>query len=155
MTEMLERDKVQMDKVGHYHPDFTRPEVPGEEHYIPLGSYINKAMSSVCAAFTYDFDAHGGAVGTITLGSLPAGVVVTGVIADVLDSVAGGAGITFAVKINGSTIVAATDPTAWTGAVALTTVPKKTINLSSVFLDIAVDDATAGKVRFLLQYVMP
>lgn len=155
MTEMLARDKAQMDKVGFYHPDFTRPEVPGSGHYIPLGSYIDKGMTSVCAAFTYDFAVHGGAITPdILLGTLPAGVVVTSVTTDVLTNVVG-AGTAWELKINGSVIVTIADPTVLTGAQNQTTTAKKTINQSSVLLNINTAVTTAGKVRFLVQYVMP
>jgi hypothetical protein len=155
MTEMLARDKAQMDKVGFYHPDFTRAEVPGSGHYIPLGSYIDKGMTSCCAVFTYDFSVHGGAITPdIALGQLPAGLVVTGVITDVITPVTG-TGTKWILKVNGSVVTTIADPTALTGAAVQTATAKKTINQSTVYLNI--DDAvtTAGKVRFLVQYVMP
>jgi hypothetical protein len=155
MTEMLARDKAQLDKVGYYHPDFTRAEVPGSEHYIPLGSYINKALSCVCAAFTYDFDAHGGAISPdIVLGTLPAGVVITHVTTDVLTPVTG-TGTVWSLKVNGSTITSIAAPLAMTGAENQTTIAKKTISTSTVALNIDTAVTTAGKVRFLVQYVMP
>lgn len=155
MTEMLARDKAQLDKVGYYHPDFTRAEKPGAEHYIPLGSLINKGMTSCCAEFVYNFDVHGGAITPdILLGSLPAGVVITNVTTDVLTNVVG-AGTAWELKINGSVIVTIADPTVLTGAQNQTTAAKKTINQSSVLLNINTAVTTAGKVRFLVQYVMP
>jgi hypothetical protein len=155
MTDMLARDKAQLDKVGYYHPDFTRAEVPGTEHYIPLGTYINKALTSVCVAFTYDFAIHGGEITSdIALGTLPSGVVVTHVTTDVLTPVTG-AGTVWALKVNGSTIATMATPLALTGAENQTTIAKKTINTSTVALNIDTAVTTAGKVRFLVQYVMP
>lgn len=158
MTEMLARDKAQLDKVGYYHPDFTRVEVPGSEHYIPLGTYINKGLTSVCSMFTYDFAVHGGAITPdIALGTLPAGAIVVGVLTDVLSAVTTSDLVNvpaFGLKVGTTAVASILDATALSGVAIQTATPVKTANTSAVALNIDTAVVSAGKVRFIVQYVM-
>jgi hypothetical protein len=156
MTQMLASDVTQLDKVGYYHPDFTRSGVPGANHYIPLGSYLALGMTSLAVAYTYDFAAHGGAITPdIALGQLPAGAIVTSVLTDVLTSVTIAAGSTWALKVGSAVVASIADPSALTGVEAQTTTPLKAPITSAVALNIDVAATTAGKVRFIVQYLMP
>lgn len=156
MTQMLASDVAQLDKVGYYHPDFTRSGVPGANHYIPLGSYLALGMTNMAVAFTYDFAAHGGAITPdIVLGQLPAGAVVTGVVTDVITPVTIAVGSTWAFKVGSTAVVSIADPSALAGVEAQTVTLVKAANTSTVALNIDVAATTAGKVRFIVQYLMP
>ena len=155
MKTMLASDKVALDKVGNYHPDFTRPGVPGADHFIPLGSYIASGMSCQAIAFTYDFAIHGGAISPdIVLGKLPAGAIVVHAWSDILSPVTIAVGSAWALKVGADSIFTIADPSTMAGIVAHTVTPVKAANTSAVALNIDVAATTAGKVRFIIQFLL-
>ncbi len=110
---------------------------------------------SRCASILWDFAEEGGAQADYSLGrKLPAGAIVTRCTADTQTDVTGGADF-----------LVSAGATALTTAAALTTAGLTTLSLpanavkvsteSELKITIGTADATAGKVRFFVEYLLP
>ena len=107
------------------------------------------------ASFLYDYSADGGAVGTYNSGiSLPANAVVTKVYTDEQSAVAGATSITL--KAGSTALTGAMDLTASSGlqspALAGAAAGIKLASASELNIAIASAAATAGKVRFAVEF---
>lgn len=110
-----------------------------------------------CDSFLYDFEKDGGTASTDVefKRSLPAGAIVKGITADIQTAVTGAVDAT--IDAGSTSLTAATDLTALSGiaTIALTdTDGIKLTEASELKLAIATA-ATAGKVRFFVEYLMP
>ena len=111
-----------------------------------------------CESVLYDFDNDGGATGTISFGRiLPEGAVVVRVFSNEITAVAGATDIDL--KAGSTDLITAVDLTADAGfqSRALTGAADG-IALSAdaeLKMDINTAAATAGKVRFFVEYLLP
>lgn len=109
------------------------------------------------AAVTYDFSIDGGAVGTYLFGTqLPAGAIVTNVWTEELTAVTGADAVTF--KAGSTALTAALDFTGDAGiqsrALAGSAAGIKVSSASELQIAIATNAATAGKVRFYVEFMI-
>lgn len=109
------------------------------------------------AKFTYDFTSSGGAVSSITLGSLPDLAIVTGGHAEVVVPVESSGSATVALGLTGNTdaFVAATAKTALTLNTVLATsndLPLKMAGDTDVLATIATAALTGGKINLFVEY---
>jgi hypothetical protein len=155
MSEIRKIDKEKLDGFSRYTPALYHAELPGERAMVKIGSYLDKALSSVAVEAVYDFARHGGEAGTFRLGTyLPAGAIVTDVITDTLTAVESLGLPEFALKLDTATVVTIADATALSAVEKQTVAPKKAASRSELCLEVGTD-ITAGKVRFIVQYLLP
>lgn len=110
-----------------------------------------------CESCTWDYSVDGGAVGTISFGRLlPAGALVTKVYTDEQTAVTAATSITL--KAGSTALTAALDLTASSGvqspALAGSAAGIKIATASELNIAIATTAATAGKVKFYVQYLL-
>lgn len=111
-----------------------------------------------CESVTYDFDQDGGAVGTVKFGRhLPEGAVVVRVLSDEQTAVTGATDVDL--KAGSTDLVTALDLTVDAGIQSRTLSGSVAgIKLSAdaeLQIDINTNPATAGKVRFFVEYLLP
>lgn len=128
---------------------------------------VLNAGGTRCESALYDFAVDGGAVGTINLGrNLPAGAIVTDVYFDVLTAATSGGLADFKLTAGSTDIMAATDFDDATDGVDAAGLKKlsalngsaaaiKISTESELQLDIVTAALTAGKIRFLVKYLLP
>lgn len=114
--------------------------------------FATQSMSAV-----YDFSVDGGAVGTYLFGvSLPANAMVVRVFTDEQTAVTGATDITL--KAGSTALTGSIDFTASSGtnsqALASSATAIKLSSASELQIAIATNPATAGKVRFHVEYLM-
>jgi hypothetical protein len=111
---------------------------------------------SRCESVLYDFSEDGGATGDINFGRLlPNGAIVKAITADVQTAVTGATDPVL--KAGSTSLTAATDLTALSGIATIALTDTDGIKLtadSELKLTIATA-ATAGKVRFYFEYLLP
>jgi hypothetical protein len=105
----------------------------------------------------WDYALDGGAVGDISFGrSLPAGAIVVRVVTDELAAVTGATSITL--KAGATSLTGALDLTGSSGtngqALASSATAIKVASSSELLITIATNAATAGKVRFYVEYLL-
>lgn len=109
----------------------------------------------------YDFSVDGGAVSTISLGrNIPAGAIVTNIITDELTALTSDGAATVQVKAGSTALTdALAFDTAFTGAdthaLASSAEAIKVSAESEISIAIATAALTAGKLRVIVQYVLP
>lgn len=111
----------------------------------------------------YDFTQDAGAVGDVTFGAyLPAGAIVTAVIADVLTAVTSAGSATVALKAGSTALTGATAKAslaAGCGTIALassaTAIKPSATAATELAITIATAALTAGKIRFTVLFVVP
>lgn len=108
-----------------------------------------------CQTCLWDFSSDGGAVGSITFGvSLPANAVITRVFSDEQTAVTGATSITL--KAGSTSLTGAIDFTGDSGiqsrALAGSAAGIKLSSASELQIAIASVAATAGKIRFMVEY---
>lgn len=111
-----------------------------------------------CESVLYDFAEDGGAVGTVSFGRrLPAGAIVVRVFSDEITAVTGANDVDL--KAGSTDLITAVDLTADAGlqsrALAGSADAIKISAESELQLDINTNPATAGKVRFFVEYLLP
>ncbi len=111
-----------------------------------------------CESVLYDFDEDGGAVGTINFGRrLPEGAIVVRIFSDEITAVADANDIDL--KAGSVDLITAVDLTADVGlqsrALAGAVDAIKISSESELKMDINTTAATAGKVRFFVEYLLP
>lgn len=112
------------------------------------------------ASVLYDFSVDAGAVGTLTFGRvLPAGAIVTKIVADELTNVTSGGSATLQLKAGSTNLTGAVAIADFAGltapALAGSAAAIKLAAASELSLAIATAAVTAGKVRFLVEYLLP
>jgi len=112
------------------------------------------------ASVLYDFSVDAGAVGTLTFGRvLPAGAIVTKIIADELTNVTSGGSATVQLKAGSTNLtgaIAIADLAGLTApALAGSVAAIKLSAASELSLAIATAALTAGKVRLCVEYMLP
>lgn len=106
---------------------------------------------------TWDFDTHGGAVGTINLGNLPTGFVVTHVYASAVTAPVGGGTLVVGEDNSGDAdgyftdldALAVATPLIGTGALVSSTPHKVVSTYDGVLVTIGTTAYTAGKIDFV------
>jgi hypothetical protein len=128
---------------------------------------INKREEAVlnkggnrCDSVVLDFSSDGGAIGTFSTSRLlPAGAVVTQVIADELANVTSGGSATIKLQAGSTDLIAATAIASFAGltapALAGSAAAIKLAAESELKIVVATAALTAGKVRFFVRYVLP
>lgn len=112
-------------------------------------------FSKQAACVTYDFSVDGGAVGTYLFGTnLPANAIVTSVKSEELTAVTGADSITL--KAGSTALTGAIDFTGDAGiqnrALAGSAAGIKVTSSSELQIAIATNAATAGKIRFMVEF---
>lgn len=118
---------------------------------------VLNAGGARCESVLWDFSLDGGAVGDISFGrKLPAGAIVTRVVTDELTAVTGADEITL--KAGSTSLTGALDLTASSGVngqtLAGSATAIKVASASTLLITIATNAATAGKVRFYVEYLL-
>lgn len=111
-----------------------------------------------CDTFVWDFSTDGGAVGDLTFGrTLPANAMVVSLLTEELTAVTGATDIT--IKAGSTALSGSIDFTADAGiqsrALAGSAAGIKLSATSEYTLTVATNAATAGKVRFYVEYLLP
>jgi hypothetical protein len=135
------------------------PGKPALVSGVKLGDLIEESLSSLSVVkdAVYDFDTHGGAIGSVSLGLVvPAGAIITKLYTNV-DPVLASAGLaTVEIKANGSSLKAATafDDASYIGAQEHALAAPVLVSADSELnIDIAVADLTAGKMRIMVEFI--
>lgn len=109
-----------------------------------------------CESVLYDFSEDGGAAGDVDFGRLlPEGAIVKSITCDIQDAVTGATDAIL--KAGATSLVAATDLTALSGiaTIALTDTDGIKLSVESELKLTIATPATAGKVRFFVEYFLP
>jgi len=114
-------------------------------------------LTSVSVEALYSFVVHGGAITPdINLGVfLPDGAIVTDVLTDVIEPVTSLGTPELLLKLGSEPVVAVLDATLLTGVNKEDVAPAKATDKTELKLDINTAAVTAGKVRFIVQYLLP
>jgi len=113
-----------------------------------------------CDSVLYDFASDAGAVGTVSFGRvIPAGAIVIKVVADELTNVTSGGSATIKLQAGSTDLTGATAIADFAGltspALASSAAAIKLSVDSELKIAIATAALTAGKVRFLVEYLLP
>lgn len=120
---------------------------------------LNKGGSR-CDSVLFDFSSDGGAVGSISFGRiLPAGAVVTQIIADELTNITSGGSATIQLLAGSTALTGATAIASFSGltapALAGSAAAIKLSAASELRIAIATAALTAGRLRLFVRYVLP
>jgi hypothetical protein len=146
--------------LGQSQPALNDPTKPYATSNVLLGDLMDQLFQNreYTVEATYDFDADGGAQGTIVLNkAFPAGAIVTRLVTRAETALAG-AGASVAIEIGASVLKAATayDDASYTG-LKFQTLANPVLVAAAGNLEWVISgaDLTDGKMRIMVSYILP
>lgn len=152
-----QKDKQLLNDLAKSQPALNREGEPFPASAVAVGDMMASASSRACIKVTYNFAIHGGAISPdiVLGGSIPAGAIVTEVLAEVLTAATSGGTPAIDLKVGTTQVVTAADPLALSGISAMTVVLGKVAGDGKVRLDIDSATLTDGKIAFYISYINP